>query len=134
MSRNHGLSYRKQVAPETSPVASRAAEINAGPHTAMHARSPRWVMGCRAGPLAGASGSPQEADPWPAAGACGSGQNPTFSAMVAPPVDQLPTDRAVGSCQLPKRLQASEVARVMVPSTYTREVSMEQTRKIPAEA
>src|SRR5580704_10276142 len=54
--------------------------------------------------------------------------------MVAPLVDQLPTDRAVGRCQLPNRLQASEVARVMVPSTYTREVSMGQTRKIPAEA
>src|SRR3984885_11519378 len=61
-------------------------------------------------------------------------QNPTFSAMVDPLVDQLPTDRTVERCQSPNGLQASEVARVMLPSTYTREVSMGQTRKIPAEA
>src|SRR3984957_15826481 len=54
--------------------------------------------------------------------------------MVAPLVDQLPADRAVGRCRLPNWLQASEVGRAMVASTYTREVSMGQTRKIPAEA
>src|SRR3984957_9150899 len=54
--------------------------------------------------------------------------------MVAPLVDQLPADRAVGRCRLPNWVQSSEVGRAMVASTYTREVSMGQTRKIPAEA
>jgi hypothetical protein len=44
-------------------------------------------------------------------------QNPTLSAVAAPRADQLPADRAIGRCRLPNRLQASEVARILVPST-----------------
>src|SRR5438445_12416335 len=62
------------------------------------------------------------------------GHKPTFSAMVAPLVDQLPTDRAVGRCQLPDRLQAFRSRASDGTSTYTREASMGQTRKLPAEA